>query len=71
MQIATDSNFIGVSWQPFNAMTQISVQPGQMIYVRVQDGAGNLSATASAVVPVNESQRIYFPFIAANSVSAP
>jgi hypothetical protein len=70
MQIATSSNFTGASWQPFNAVAQISAQSGQAIHVRVRDGAGNVSATASAVV-VGKSHRFYFPFIAVNHVSAP
>jgi len=50
MQFSTNQDFGGARWQPYSATAQISAQPGQTVYARVRDGAGNMSSIASVKV---------------------
>ena len=59
MQLSTSSSFIGVRWQSFSETAQVVAQPGEMIYARVKDGAGNVSAVASS----SGSSRVYLPVV--------
>jgi len=71
MQVATHSDFTGASWQLFSTRAQISIQPGQAVYVRVRDAAGNVSATVTGVVVTWRQYNIYLPVVARNCVTAP
>lgn len=61
MQISTDKSFKGATWTPFSELYQISEQPGETIYVRVRDTAGNVSETVAATA--SSSHMVYLPAI--------
>lgn len=51
MQISLEKHFGDAVWQPVQPTATMSARSGQRIYVRVQDGAGNVSETASTLAP--------------------
>ena len=65
MQVSLEATFDDSPWQPFTSTTTISATPGQTIYVRVQDGAGNISPTASVTVPEpgDTGQHLSLPYV--------
>ena len=65
MQITTDSSFAGVQWELFSAFPQINLYPGEIIQIRVQDGAGNISAPVSAITPNGE---VFLPVVIRRNV---
>jgi hypothetical protein len=65
MQISTEPTFSGASWQPYSATTETSANPGETIYVRVNDGVGNVSEPAQVVVPApgDLQPQLYLPLV--------
>ncbi len=61
MQIVKTPSFQYAPWQPYQSNIRISATGSTTVYVRVRDGAGNLSATAS--VSVIGQERLLLPFI--------
>jgi hypothetical protein len=50
MQISQEENFGDPIWQPYSAEMTVSALPGETLYVRVKDGSGNISPTASVTI---------------------
>jgi hypothetical protein len=51
MQISADIEFSDSAWQPYRSSVEIEAQPGQTIYVRVQDGSNNVSIPVEVIIP--------------------
>lgn len=66
MQISPDPSFEGEVWQPYAPAATTDAKPGQTIYVRVQDGAGNISNPASVTIPGADAatdNRVFIPYV--------
>ena len=50
MQISADPNFIAARWQPYSPTSQLAAQHPGVVYVRVRDGAGNISSATSVAL---------------------
>ncbi|MFN8492178.1 MAG: hypothetical protein U0350_31555 [Caldilineaceae bacterium] len=62
MQISLNPQFADVEWQPFQPqVTLLNQPPTATVYVRVRDGAGNLSDVVTAELRI--PQRIYLPLV--------
>jgi hypothetical protein len=51
MQISMDESFSDATWQPYSPAVTVNATPGQLIYIRVQDGTGNISSAVSVSLP--------------------
>jgi hypothetical protein len=65
MQISPDGTFDDPTWQPFNTAITVDAKPGETIYVRVQDGSGNISPAASVTIPglIVTPPNMFIPFV--------
>lgn len=65
MQISLDETFSDPTWQPYSPSITVNAQPGQTIYIRVQDGTGNISPAAILTIPgsPDQSPAIFIPLI--------
>jgi hypothetical protein len=68
MQISVDAEFSESAWRPYSSSVEIEAQPGQTVYVRVQDGSGNISTPAVVTVPatpdtVGSSHSVFLPLL--------
>ena len=63
MQISLDETFSDATWQPFSPTVLVNAEPGRSIYVRVQDGSGNISSTASVTTqtPADFATELFIP----------
>jgi hypothetical protein len=61
MQVSTDKSFTGATWKPFSELNQLTIQPGETIYVRVRDTAGNVSNTVTATA--SSGNMVYLPAV--------
>jgi hypothetical protein len=67
MQISMGDDFSDAIWQPLSSNISVDVAAGQNIYVRVQDGSGNVSPVAIVSIPGpggtgNFSSDLFLPF---------
>jgi hypothetical protein len=63
MQISLDETYSDATWQPFSPTVLVNAEPGRTIYVRVQDGSGNISPTASVTIqlPADFATELFIP----------
>lgn len=69
MQVSDDANFVGASWQPFASTVAVEANPTRTVHVRVRDGVGNISNSASVQIigepdiEPSEDNLFYLPLI--------